>query len=121
MNNRVIKFRAWDEKEKKMLLDIVGVHDDCPIQPDYTGYYHSLEAMPVMQFTGLLDRHGKEIWESDITNYGEVVWVAESARFRINPSKENRDVSFTESLMNYDDIEVIGNPYQNPELLDQKK
>ena len=56
----------------------------------------------LMQFTGLLDKNGKEIYEGDITNVGIVEWD---------------HGQFTERLYAPDDIEVIGNIYSNPELL----
>lgn len=101
---REIKFRAWIYIEDKMQYEsLFGAEKfggrDCEI----------------MQFTGLLDKHGKEIYEGDImeTESGTCVvkWYDKGACFRW------MFVGDSESPLNYDYREIIGNIYENPELL----
>lgn len=104
--SREIKFRAWAIKAKTM-------HPVWMKLDDEEGRYI------LMQYTGLKDRDGKEIYEGDILKgEGEVVWFELSASFRVNPSRENNDICFTNSFANIDDCEIIGNVYENPELLE---
>ena len=88
----------------------------------------------ILRPTGLKDRNGKEIYEDDIVaypdscepvgysyerdefcNFGKVVWVEEYARFDVT----NRNDVDSEDVWDPDEIEVIGNIYENPELLDK--
>ena len=83
----------------------------------------SSEDFELMQYTGISDSKGVPIYEGDITNFGEVVWIEQSAAFRMNPSRANKDISFTESFQNYydhPDLEVLGNIYEHPSLLSTK-
>lgn len=85
------------------------------------------------QFTGLLDNSGKEIWEGDIANitYSEPTYPSDSVRDDISYTergvmKWKEDTaqfaySVLDSLMTEDmnnlKVEVLGNIYENPELL----
>ena len=89
---------------------------------------------PVMQSTGMLDRNGKEIFEGDILRYpdaydcssengydweealsvGEIEWDSNQAQFTVS-NRQSVDLEcFFEDIS---EVEVIGNIYENPELL----
>lgn len=76
------------------------------------------------QCTGLKDKSGKLIWENDIvrTVYDgiehiyQVIWDESELNFKATNGKENYESNF-EYLTCCDEIEVIGNKFDNPELL----
>src|SRR5258708_5411404 len=108
--NRIIKFRVWDKAEKRMIpWDEIQRWKIYEIFEDFL--------LP-LEFTGLLDKNGKEIYESDWVRAGgtlfTVIWHKQGACFRYYDGFD------TESPMNYDDTEVIGNIYENPNLLERK-
>lgn len=76
------------------------------------------------QYTGLKDAKGKEIYEGDVIRVcdgeevGQVIWNAEWACFELSVRAMNPS---TEIDMCNVDWEVIGNIYENPELLTQEK
>lgn len=85
-------------------------------------YWKTVDQKTVGQFTGLLDRNGKEIYEGDI-----VKARVTDGRFRANPKYENLKVYYDENRGRFsvnwfvpfvgDRFEVIGNIHDNPELL----
>lgn len=126
--NREIKFRLWKPEEKKMLTwaDMRNEHtiSDFP-------YFESACGYKLMQYTGLKDKYGKCIYEGDIVKRigdaytsefcAPVKWDDDIAGFTAfkencvdeNGQFEHKDVFDYKPIV----IEVIGNIYQNPELL----
>ena len=71
-----------------------------------------------MQFTGLKDKNGKEVWEGDLLKHdlwgtSEIIWDKECANFR--GKNEEHDITLADHQLQRS--RVIGNIYQNPELL----
>ena len=89
--------------------------------PEYRVVFteHSVLQETVCQFTGLLDKNGVKIFEGDILidkRIYEVIWTIERARFSLLDRRAN---GATTSLAGYSmvDCEIIGNRFDNPELI----
>ena len=121
---REIKFRAWHFKLKKMFTAEEMTTDQMALLPDgHFANIHSVstklswilshEEMLPLQFTGLHDRTGREIWEGDI--------LLTPGKFKMEVRIDNigyGDPKFFN--IGFDVCEVIGNIYENPELLGEK-
>lgn len=127
---RIIKFRAWDEYSKEM------VYEDNFFMASFNPFRISRKDNRVVldniiQFVGELDVNGKEIYHLDImkgkfgtgigcasTKYKEfyfmVDWHEHSHSFHLNMPNNYGRYRFCPYLSN---CEVVGNIYQNPELL----
>lgn len=116
---RPIKFRAWINDQKIMLYD---PHATTLFSQSQRGL-HPKDGFEMMQFTGLHDRHGREIYEGDVVSVayqtlddlgnetierivGDVFYCEEGLCFCVNPPG-GRIVELTS------DPEVIGNIYEN--------
>jgi hypothetical protein len=114
--NREIKFRAWDKDGKKMIYRSLE-----EIQSNGIGLPVFITGFDIklMQFTGLKDKNEKEIYEGDVVKIsedlkqwkGKTIMVVEYCVCTFTPL----EVVF--GVGNRDNIEVIGNIYENPELL----
>jgi len=121
---REIKFRAWNIEDKEMIGNPSLWTDDFTNNiNEYFIYWQKVveenEKMVFMQYTGLKDKNGKEIYEGDILEWenwrglirGAVVWDNEKAMYFAKCGKyfaQGQDFHLTK---------IIGNIYENQELL----
>ena len=129
---RAIKFRAWDEKNKAMVsLSLLGLcskySNDLTVygveNSDDNVAYARRDNVPVMQYTGLLDKNGVEIYEGDIdhmtSDEDDLDTILEIKYKGAGYYVPDLDWDYTPSLDHPQFIhEVIGNIYENPELLE---
>ena len=123
---REIKFRAWD-MESKIMWD----WDEMQEWWEEAGYSDNMlrgDHYVPMQYTGLKDRNGKEIYEGDIIQIpddyemygmacGEKYEVDfKNGRFRLRPKYRPDALGY--DLEGVEECEVLGNKYENPELLE---
>lgn len=119
---REIKFRAWDEKLKIMttpFIDFLVFEESENFRKGQVLHQHfeDEEFVPteIMQYTGLKDKNGKEIFEGDILEGNLVVTFYDGA-FGFW-AKENSIPEFYMLYRYLGSRKVIGNIYENPELL----
>ena len=117
--NREIKFRAWDE-ERNIMLDKVNINHGEPVQAGYQFYTQptSCKNLTAMQYTGLKDRNGKEIYEDDIVKFTRPTFGYCIATVRFELGQFMVDESTPVYLTGAMNGEVIGNTHDNPELVE---
>ena len=146
---REFKFRVWDKTNEKMFTAMIsfnlddGVHS-CTFISNYGDEITSdIKDLVIMQFTGLLDKNGKEIYEGDILkSSGEIklqlsefpkeiyspywelseVVFHKGAFMRIIRAQENswfgKIPSDPQKIFNPEEHEeIVGNVYETPELI----
>ena len=131
-------YKLWDKENKEFLEDdweteyavlangtVIEIQDNCFGE----GYsVRNLDNIEVLQFTGLKDKNGKEIYEGDIIRLkhhidkrinvvGKVVFLSEQASFGIIDDLCQEYPLFRNTT---EQIEIIGNIYENFELLEGK-
>jgi uncharacterized phage protein (TIGR01671 family) len=144
--NRIIKFRAWDTYAQVMCEDVTHSYGLSPLNDILLNDIRRKEELvpinfysicyddryEVMQFTGLKDRNGKEIYEGDILateNYDidYDYWTKEDYGYTI---VQYKDLGFSfsnwtielfpsESVYSIEFVKVIGNIFENPKLIEE--
>lgn len=122
--NREIKFRAWDGTKMydkvSALYPLYFNNGKYPIRVDDGPKDFPITALSIMQYTGLKDKNGAEIYEGDIVAFIDDYFLNKGA---VEYDAENWSYYFTNRhVVDMDEIdisqvEVIGNIYENPELL----
>lgn len=126
----ILKFRAWDKEFKEMVQVNALVLDEQVIKATYKNgniVKDDVKEYELMQSTGLFDKNGKEIFEGDIlgieTDEGilnvNVFWDDKHALFMFESEIHNEKELLAELVEdNTYPFEIIGNIYENKELLD---
>ena len=128
---REFKFRAWDSYHEEM-IDWEQYKDELVVN-DFKE--HGKGPLVIMQYTGLKDKNGTDIYEGDYiempdSNYiWTVGFINNGFKVRALIEKSYRGGKYKEpvtfELINTDDarwgVEVIGNIYENPELIEEEE
>ena len=123
------KFRAWTEEGKVMYYDVYPFRDNALLLSYDEIAFDEVPASDfiLMQSTGLKDKDGKEIYEGDVVKYEvgsntyteEVAYDKNFAGFGVRDA--DIDIIFTflqlADVVDLISLEVVGNIYENPELL----
>lgn len=122
---RKIKFRAWDRFKQRW--SNYKINDDTVYFMDkntgvwYGSYNKRYKDFNLMQYTGLKDKNNKEIYEGDILSDGNVKnlykVIFENGSFRTEYKGDFEEYSFDLIDVVAQGCEVVGNIYENPELL----
>ncbi len=129
-HSRTIKFRAWDKNENKMLGPFPVAPSKETVGTKYMPFYWQRDSedmdwptnLELMQYTGLKDKNGKEIYEGDIVKYvyildGNDNTKVEQVIFTRGKFTTRPDECECINSIAEENVEIIGNIYENPSLL----
>ncbi|WP_455440272.1 YopX family protein [Streptococcus salivarius] len=121
------RFRAWDKEFKEMVRVDALVFDEQIIKTTYKNgnvVKEDLKNYVLMQSTGLKDKNEREIFEGDIVDYkgrkAVIKWHGSYASFiyRFVDELKERAQEWEPLYLSYYHFEVVGNKFENPELLE---
>ncbi|MBD3198008.1 MAG: hypothetical protein GF317_23360 [Candidatus Lokiarchaeota archaeon] len=120
---REIKFKVWDYNHNKFVTNKDSVID---IMLDYdTGLLRTIARYKLLQYIGLKDKNGNEIYEGDVIkdNVGRI-WLIdfyeENSSFIFRYIKDLSQYQYIDRFLSFQlPLEIIGNKFCNPELLEK--
>lgn len=123
--SKEIKYRAWDKLNNRMVkvwgISFKAWKDDeinfVTVEYDDGTYQLSGTDVELLQFTGLLDKNGKEIYESDILFYQYEDIPYEYVKWDVDSGGWTTSENGLMAQDLTDNAEILGNIYENPELL----
>lgn len=130
----LLRFRAWVKEDKEMwpvhaiVFDNKTVWVEEPDDENPSGCLY-FDDVIIMQSTGLKDKNGKEIFEGDVVQYqntkvpsadskGVIRYFDNWAMFGIDIEHNEPRALFFNGLSDHISLDVVGNIYENPELLE---
>ena len=117
---REIKFRAWDKINKEM-FNVESINfQERRVYKDVVSY-RNFNDIELMQYTGLKDKNNKEIYEGEILSNGNnekpYKVIFENGSFRAEFEGDFEEYSFDLINIVAQGCEIVGNIYENPELI----
>ena len=123
------KFRAWD-KETRTMIDVslidfkkgvlVGEHWEFG-----ETNFMSFDEIVIMQSTGLFDKTNTEIFEGDVVRVLDspytVFYDNERGSYRLKPHDNRWNVDYMSNFSHGGNFEIIGNIYENQEILEEEE
>ncbi|MGU8572136.1 YopX family protein [Clostridium perfringens] len=142
--SRDIKFRVWDKTSDSMLYQddferveidtknkmVTLIAEEESDKSHYVLDYEDGIEAEIMRYTGLKDKNGKEIYEGDIVSFyndeeyrfksTNALVIYDSAAFMLEHKKLGKEYLGEMDIENMC-IKIIGNIYENPELLEREE
>ena len=125
MREKKFRYRVKERKTGEVTTFICSIQD-VEIRPYHPNPFGSLdwEILSRDDYTGLLDKHGKEIYEGDRVSFwfeelifkdtvsGEIEWCNDFAQFMILLPEHGVSIPIAELDLSFAELEVIGNIYE---------
>lgn len=116
--NREIKFRAWDSRTREW-LGAFGIHKTGLFQESSNNKWNEMKDSVIIfnQFTGVLDKDGVEVYEGDIVINCYPSVQSKKKKMKVISWKTRGKTGTGFNISSLTKVKVIGNVYENPDLL----
>ncbi len=119
------KFRVWSPTYNKMYYDNFSINSSGKVSWSSVAEIHAdVDNLILMQFTGLVNHRGKEVWEGDIVKCGTsntasiavIAFGAQAFLLTYLPLEKKEEDNTYDLIEDYKHLTVLGNAYENPEI-----